>query len=212
MKKTIVCFGDSNTHGYDAKTGGRFDETKRFTGLLSKALGEGYYVIEEGLGGRTTVFEDPLTEGLSSLNYIYPCLMSHEPIDLLIIMLGTNDTKERFNANARVIAKGLARLTAKAMTTPAWNNNKPNILLIAPAPIKEEYYTYEFGVIMGPDCSKKSYELADFYQKVAADMGCHFFDAGKVASVNSIDYMHLDENGHAALANALAELLPTLLS
>lgn len=98
MKKHIVCFGDSNTHGYCAMNDGRFDENERWTCLLQKELGEDYLILEEGLSGRTTCFNDPLFEGLSGLDYIYPCLMSHEPVDLLIIMLGTNDTKERFGA------------------------------------------------------------------------------------------------------------------
>ena len=98
MKKHILCFGDSNTHGYcadpdDCLGGGiRFTEEQRWTRLLQKALGEDYLVIEEGLSGRTTCFDDPIHEGLNALDYIYPCLKSHEAIDLLIIMLGTNDT------------------------------------------------------------------------------------------------------------------------
>ena len=100
MKKHIVCFGDSNTHGYCAMNDGRFDENERWTCFLQKNLGEDYLVLEEGLSGRTTCFNDPLFEGLSGLDYIYPCLMSHEPVDLLVIMLGTNDTKERFGFKA----------------------------------------------------------------------------------------------------------------
>lgn len=79
MKKTIVAFGDSNTHGYCSETGGRFSEEERWPCLLEKYLGEEYRVMEEGLSGRTTVFEDPLFEGLSGLSYIFPCLMTHEP-------------------------------------------------------------------------------------------------------------------------------------
>ena len=77
MKKHILCFGDSNTHGYWAETDGRFDEEHRWTQLLQKKLGEGYLVIEEGLSGRTTCFRDPIHEGMSGLDYIYPCLKSH---------------------------------------------------------------------------------------------------------------------------------------
>ncbi len=95
MQKHIVCFGDSNTHGYCAETDGRFDEGHRWTRLLQKSLGEGFLIIEEGLSGRTTCFQDPIHEGLSGIEYMYPCLMSHEPVDLLVVMLGTNDTKER---------------------------------------------------------------------------------------------------------------------
>ena len=116
MKKHIVCFGDSNTHGYCAEPadcadgGDRFNENERWTCLLQKALGEDYLVIEEGLSGRTTVFQDPLHECMSGLDAIYSCLMSHERVDLLIIMLGTNDTKERFGANSACIAIGMERL------------------------------------------------------------------------------------------------------
>ena len=87
---------------------------ERWTKLLQKNLGDDYYIIEEGLSGRTTSFEDPVFEGLCGLNVIYPCMMSHEPLDLVIIMLGTNDTKDRFNANSFIIGKGLERLPGEA--------------------------------------------------------------------------------------------------
>ena len=86
MKKRIVCYGDSNTWGYDAITDGRFPDEVRWTGKLQEKLGAEYTVIEEGLCGRTAVFEDPLNEGLNGLPYLYPCLMSHGPIDYLVIM------------------------------------------------------------------------------------------------------------------------------
>ena len=137
MKRTIVAFGDSNTHGYCSETGGRFSEEERWPCLLEKYLGEEYRVMEEGLSGRTTVFEDPLFEGLSGLSYIFPCLMTHEPVDLLIIMLGTNDTKARFSCNGENISKGLERLVNKALSIKdAWRNG-PRILIVAPAPIEE---------------------------------------------------------------------------
>ena len=107
MKKHIVCYGDSNTHGYCAETGGRFSEDERWTCLLQSYLGDDFLVLEEGLSGRTTCFDDPIHEGLSGLDHIYPCLMTHEPVDLLIIMLGTNDTKERFGVSPACIALGL---------------------------------------------------------------------------------------------------------
>ena len=138
-QKNILCFGDSNTHGYNSKTGGRFTVEERWTKLLQRKLGDDYYVIEEGLSGRTTSFEDPVFEGLSGLNAIYPCMMTHEPLDLVIIMLGTNDTKDRFNANGFIIGKGLERLTQKAIDTHAAWRNKPNILLVAPPPIHPDY-------------------------------------------------------------------------
>lgn len=207
MKKTIVCFGDSNTHGYFAETGARFEENERWTGILADLLGDGYRIIEEGLSGRTTVFEDPLTEGLCGLSYITPCLMSHEPVDLLIIMLGTNDTKERFSVNAYCIAEGLRRLVKKAKTVPAWRNGEPNILIMSPVPIDGRYRTAACGDHMGDGCSEKSQGLASFYASVALDEGCRFLDAGASAGVSPHDYMHIDKMGHAKLASDLAKFI-----
>ena len=85
--KKVICFGDSNTHGYNSKTMGRFTEDERWTKLLGKYLGEEYDVVEEGLEGRTACFEDPLFEGLCGFKYLYPCIMTHKQVDLLIIML-----------------------------------------------------------------------------------------------------------------------------
>ena len=138
MKKHILCLGDSNTHGYcadpaDCADGGiRFNEDERWTCLLQKALGEDYLVTEEGLSGRTTVFVDPLHESMDALSVAYPLLKSHENIDLLIVMLGTNDTKERFGANATCIGLGMDRLVRKAMSVDCWGSHEPNILIVAP--------------------------------------------------------------------------------
>lgn len=223
MKKHIICLGDSNTHGYCADPADcadsalqRFNEDERWTKLLQKALGEDYLVVEEGLSGRTTVFQDPLYEGLDALGYLWPCLKSHEPVSLLIIMLGTNDSKERFGMNAFAIGLGMRRLVQKAQTTECWGpGGKPNILIVAPPVIGEGVLTSpvadEMGT-MGPGCVEKSRKLPSEYKRVAAEVGCHFLDANEIgAEFNTIDFMHLTRRGHATLAAALAELVPTLL-
>lgn len=214
MKKTIVCFGDSNTHGYNSVTGGRFDETERFPCLLEQYLGEDYLVREEGISGRTTVFEDPLFEGISGLSSIFFSMMAHEPVSLLVIMLGTNDTKDRFSVSASNIAKGLERLTKKAMSiTDAWAGETPNILLIAPPPIEDDYSSTECGAMMGIHCAGKSRELAFYYQKTAELIGCHFLDAGAIPGMHMhpADYMHFTVESHDLLAKELAKIIPTLL-
>ena len=212
MKKHILCFGDSNTHGYcaiptESEDGGaRFTENERWTCLLGKLLGDDYLVIEEGLSGRTTVFEDPLHEGLSGLSVIYPCMMSHEPLDMLIIMLGTNDTKERFNANPACIAAGMKRLVEKAKTVNAWKDGKPNILIVAPPHILSHFYDAN----MGEGCVEKSCKTAEFYEAVAKECGCAFLDAEGVAEFNQKDCMHLTKKGHAALAAKLKDIVISL--
>jgi len=216
MKKHILCFGDSNTHGYcadpaDCADGGiRFNEDERWTRLLQKALGDDYLVIEEGLSGRTTCFDDPIHEGLNGLNYIYPCLKSHEAVDLLIIMLGTNDTKDRFYASAACIGIGMARLAKKAMATECWGDHKPNILVVAPPHIGEGMLSSEVSATMGQLCVEKSRELAKYYKMQCDLIGCHFLDA-QGCEFNTIDYMHLTRNGHSQLAQKLAALVPTLV-
>ena len=212
-KKHIVCFGDSNTHGYcadpdDTEThSGRFSENERWTCLLQNALGDDYYVIEEGLSGRTTVFRDALHESMSGLDSIYSCLMSHEPVDLLIIMLGTNDCKERFNANPSVIGAGLERLILKAQTVPAWNNETPNILVISP-PWMREGFSDE---VMGLCCVEKSPHIAKYFEEKAGLCGCAFLDAEGIAEFNTVDYTHLSRKGHRQLAAKLAEIVPGLI-
>lgn len=223
MKKHIICLGDSNTHGYCADPGdcadsalARFNEDERWTRLLQKKLGDEYLVIEEGLSGRTTVFQDPLYEGLDALHYLYPCLKSHEPVSLLIIMLGTNDTKERFGVNPFAIGLGMRRLVQKAKTVDCWGpEGKPNILVMAPPIIAEGILTSpvadEMGT-MGPTCVEKSRKVPGEFRRVAAENGVHFLDTNEVGcEFNQIDFMHLTKAGHARLAEALAELVPELV-
>lgn len=218
MRKHIVCLGDSNTHGYcadplDCADGGiRFNENERWTRRLQTLLGDDYLVVEEGLSGRTTCFDDPLHEGLSALQYITPCLKSHEFVDLLVIMLGTNDVKDRFAVNACCVGYAMARLVKKAMATECWGDHKPNILVIAPPHIGEGMPKSEVGPSMGDHCVEKSRELAYYYKQQCDLIGCHFLDAEALGcEFNKIDYMHLTNKGHETLAGALSNLIPTLI-
>lgn len=214
MKKHIVCFGDSNTHGYCAMNDGRFDENERWTCLLQKNLGEDYLVLEEGLSGRTTCFQDPLFEGLSGLDYIYPCLMSHEPVDLLVIMLGTNDTKERFGASAACIGLGMKRLIQKAIAvTDCWRDQKPRILVVTPQNIGDEYEHSAVRGTMEAGCAEKSRGLGEQYKAIAELTGCYYLDANEVVTAppNNIDFMHLTAKGHEQLANALTDKIREII-
>ena len=223
MKKHIVCFGDSNTHGYCAdpsdcadgcicpERGYRFNEQERWTMLLQDLLGSEYQVIEEGLSGRTTVFDDPLGESLSGIDCLYSCLVSHEPLDLLVIMLGTNDTKERFAASPECIVWGMERLVQKAKAIAAWSNNTPNILVISPPHINEALYKHHFYKTMGTGCIEKSQQLAVLYKELCEKQGCAFLDAEGIAEFNRVDGMHLSKKGHSQLADALAPIVKNLV-
>ena len=108
--KEILCFGDSNTHGYMPGIGTRYPADIRWSGRLGRLLGNDYHVVEEGMDGRTTAFEDEIQPYRSALGYIDPCLKTHAPLDLIIIMLGTNDTKTRYNVSAEEIGFGMEEL------------------------------------------------------------------------------------------------------
>lgn len=217
MRKHILCLGDSNTHGYCADPGDcadgallRFNEEERWTCLLQKHLGGGYLVTEEGLSGRTTVFRDPLEEGLAAIDYLVPCLKSHEPVDLLVVMLGTNDTKDRFAASAPCIALGLERLVKKAAATECWGSGGPRILIVAPPAIDERMPDSPVGGIMGTGCVEKSRQLGPLYAQLAEQLRLSFLDAAE-CELNQVDYMHLTRKGHARLAKLLAAAVPTLV-
>ncbi|MET3697869.1 lysophospholipase L1-like esterase [Bacillus oleivorans] len=213
MKKRILCFGDSNTWGYDARTGERFPEEVRWTGRLAALLGDSFQIIEEGLSGRTSVVDDPLFEGLNGLTYIHPCLMSHAPLELVIIMLGTNDTKERFTLTSYNIAQGITRLALKAKHTPSGEKGTfPKVLVIAPPPIGKEYINTPVGKSMGRECDVKSEELPKILKEILETEEINFLDTTWIVPMNEIDFMHLDEEGHELLSklvfNKIKEILP----
>ncbi|MGA2043502.1 MAG: GDSL-type esterase/lipase family protein, partial [Roseiarcus sp.] len=128
----ILAYGDSNTWGYDPAGGGRFGPDVRWTGIMQAELGASFKVIEEGLNGRTTVFDDPIEPDRNGLTYLSPCLLSHAPLDLLVISLGCNDLKRRFWLSPGDIALGAERLvqTARALAVGP-GGATPDVILAA---------------------------------------------------------------------------------
>lgn len=211
MKKRILAFGDSNTWGYDVlhPESPRFSEEIRWPMVMARHLGEGFAVLEEGLNGRTTVFEDPLNEGMSGISYLAPCLKSHYPLDLVIVMLGTNDCKERFSATAANIALGLDMLLTKAERLDTVWRDKPRFLVFAPGPILKECEASPAGHDMGI-CSDKSYGLAQEFLPIAKKHGAVFFDLKGFVEMNQVDYMHLTASSHRKLGEKAARLVKEL--
>jgi lysophospholipase L1-like esterase len=205
--KNILCFGDSNTWGYVPGTGNRYPKQIRWTGLLQNLLGDSFFIIEEGLNGRTTVLDDPTRIAKNGMTYLRPCLDSQAPIDLVVMMLGTNDCKHRFGLSAFDISEGVAMLVSIIMQSGSGINGKvPQILLISPpliaaAPSKADLFS---------GAEEKSRQLAFHVQQVATNTASHFLDAAKHCSVSPIDGIHLDEAGHLALAQAIAGKINSL--
>lgn len=205
MSRTLLCYGDSNTHGTmpmaEIEDMGRFGPGIRWPHLLAGKL-NGWTVIEEGLPGRTTVHDDPIEgphrNGLSVLPAI---LESHRPIDVVLIMLGTNDLKCRFSVNASDVAHSLERLVrAVEVSRCGPGAGAPQVLLVAPPPILEA------GCLAGmfEGGAEKSRGLAARIAESARRMGVPFLDTADVVAVSEIDGIHYDEPAQEALATAFA--------
>lgn len=196
--KTILCFGDSNTYGYIPGSGERYPRDVRWPGRLQKLLGEGYYVVEEGLNGRTTAFGDDIEPYRKGLDYILPCVMSHSPVDLIIIMLGTNDIKERYHVCAEEIGYGMEEVVMKITGYFQFREQKPQIMIVAPVPIGNTD-SAEFTA----QSIEKSRRLAPIYQELAERFGCHFLNAADYVKGLGCDKIHYDPQHHAALCEGI---------
>ncbi|NRG18300.1 SGNH/GDSL hydrolase family protein [Rhizobiales bacterium] len=211
--KTLVCFGDSNTHGTKpmAHFGerGRYAADVRWTGYLRGALPKNVMLIEEGHPGRTTVHDDPIEgahkNGLSALQV---ALETHRPVDLLLIMLGTNDFKARYSVTAADVARSIDRLLRIVKVSECGpNSGVPKVLLIAPPPIEERGCLA--GIFEGG--STKSRGFAPLLADVAKEHGAGFVDAGKVIQISQVDGVHFEEDAHAALGKVISEDVARML-
>jgi lysophospholipase L1-like esterase len=206
--KRILCYGDSNTFGTDGKTGQRFPYNIRWPGALQMLLGEAYRVIEEGLGGRTTVWDDPIEMHKNGRTYLMPCLHSHMPLDLVIIMLGTNDLKKRFDVPACDIAGGMEVLINDILISRSGRGGTaPKMLLIAPVII--EGLTELADILEGG--VEKSKQLPVLYRNLAKKYGTAFFDSNDAAKPCTEDGVHLDAQGHGRLAEMIRDEILTIL-
>jgi lysophospholipase L1-like esterase len=211
--KTILCYGDSNVWGQKPDMSGRFPANLRWTGLLQQALGVDYYVIEEGLSSRTTDLEYSRKPGRNGKAYLEPCLDSHAPLDIVILMLGTNDPKIEFNRNAQDVAKALEGLiTIIQNKTVKEGSNPAKILLVSPTLIDDQapdfakrytpsHYNHESAV--------KSEQLATNLRTVANETGCYFIDAAAIAKAG-VDGIHFDQDAHRALGELLVKTIRSL--
>jgi lysophospholipase L1-like esterase len=199
--KRIVCYGDSNTWGSDPATRQRFPADVRWTGVLARELGAGYLVIEEGLGGRTTILDDPWEPDRNGKTYLRPCLESHRPLDLITIMLGTNDLKARHRVSASDIAQGAAVLVdiARHYAVRA-DGSRAAVLLICPPPVA----TLTGFDRMFEGAEAKSRELGRYFRMIAEWYDVPLLDAGEVIVSSEIDGIHFDAPEHAKLGVAVA--------
>jgi lysophospholipase L1-like esterase len=200
--RTVLCYGDSNTWGYDPATRARYPPHVRWSGVLASRLGAEYRVVEEGLNGRTTRWDDPIESGRNGLTSLRPCIDSHQPLDVIIVMLGTNDLKRRFDLSASDIAQSAAALAELAWRfTHAPDGSHAEVLLVAPPAIST---LTEFDQ-MFDGAREKSRWFSHYYRLAAGWHHLAFFDAGSVIVSSEKDGIHFDAEEHRKLGEALAD-------
>ncbi len=223
--KTILCYGDSNTNGCnplcdirDWETVGkekvpvRYERKVRWTGVLQKILGDDYYVIEEGLPGRTFVYDDAVLPYRSGKDYIRPCMMSHAPIDLLVVMLGTNDAKALFGSNEYSFAVGMEEFLKIVKDPSLWEPDQEiKILLIAPPPIGDAIETSPYYGMFDEGSVALSKKFAELYRKIAMVQGCYYLNAGDYAQPDPGDSIHFSVEDHRKLAEGIAVKIKEIL-
>ena len=200
--RMIVCYGDSNTHGTLPMTepgvSVRHAPGDRWTDVLAQALGSGHAVIPEGLPGRTTVHEDPVEGGMRNGAAVLPAVLhSHKPVDLLVLMLGTNDLKPRFSVTAVEIARSVERLALIARAESVVGD----LLIVAPPPVREAGCLS--AVFEGAEARQRG--LGDLLGAVARRVGAGFVDAGATVAVSAQDGVHWDAAAHRAFGSVMAD-------
>lgn len=205
----ILCYGDSNTWGYIPGSGDRYPSSVRWTGVLQSLVGEEYEIIEEGLNARTTNIDDPENEGKNGATYLLPCLQSHTPLDYVILMLGTNDLKKRFDRTAEEIAQGVASLVEIILDPESTYEVTPQILLIAPPVVNESFVPVTEKYL---EAGAKSQLLGSLYQSVAEQYQLGFIDLSQHVVPSRKDGYHLDEEAHQTIATLIHSSLLELFA
>lgn len=208
MPITVLCYGDSNTYGFIPGSGGRYPKDVRYPGRLQMLLGDDYNVIEEGCNGRTTLYDDPIDGWKNGMDYLMPCIYSHRPIDIVILMLGSNDLKTTFHLTAEQIAESAGKLV-DVIKTFAQERQEfiPKIILVSPPELGRGIRTSPFYGAFSEEAIDESRKFPLFFKKVADDRGCIFFDAAKYIYPSEIDSLHLTPEGHKTLAEELCKLI-----
>lgn len=203
----LLCFGDSNTWGYHPEDGRRYPKDIRWSGVLQKLLGESCEVIEEGLNGRTTVFEYQDRVGRHGYDYFIPCFESHSPLDFVVIALGTNDTKAEFEATPKDIANGLEKLIEVTQGGVIEKDLKvPKVLIVAPPAIRG--VSGEYAEVF-QQANLKIKELPSLYEKLAKKHDCLFLNLYEVIEPSPLDGVHLSKESHQIIADLVYKKILT---
>ncbi len=216
--KNILCYGDSNTWGYDYTTydpalgsGRRMAFDERWPGRVQLALGSEYRIIEDALNARTNLQDDPYFPHRHGLHSLEVALDAQAPLDLVIIQMGVNELKHMFNLTAGMIAFGAEKLVAAAQQS-YYGYPVPKVLFVAPAPVRKDIADMIFGFSYGPLAYEKSVQLGALYREIAQRYGCGFLDCAALDfEINSLDGLHYSKQDHAKLADAVVLKIKEML-
>ena len=217
-KIQILCYGDSNTWGCIGKwvesdtPSDRYDTQTRWPMVAQSDLGEKFHIIEEGLCGRTTIYPHPTEPWKNGEPYLTPCLYTHRPLDLVVIMLGTNDLQLKKDITAEELPRGISRLVdiIQSHKKPGRGNVPPKILLIAPVEVRPsapEGRTAVYAKFRGNTGRELSLMLPQAYKRVAEEKGCYFLNAQEFAQPGPADGVHFDARSQLALGHAVAAFI-----
>ena len=211
MIRTILCYGDSNTFGYCPETGLRYPKNIRWPGRLQLLLGDEYDVIEEGCNGRTTIYSDPVESWKNGLDYLKPCLNSHKPIDIVILMLGSNDLKAMYGVTAEESAQGAGVLVDVIQSfTMLKQGYVPEIILVSPPELGANIKTSPFSGSFNEEAVNESRRFPEYFRRVADEKKCIFFNAAEFICPSPIDSLHLAPQSHIKLAEELSKVIKEL--
>lgn len=205
--KNILCFGDSNTWGYTPVTGQRYPLSVRWTGVLQQSLGDDFYVIEQGLNGRTTRLDEPGRADRNGIALLPVMLESHRPLSLVVIMLGTNDLKAQYQQSVKNIADSAA-LLCKTVLENDYLEGQTQVLLVSPTWVTKLPADAQDVFARASD---KSRMFASCFAKIADQLQVHFFNAATVVKTTDSDGVHWEANQHSDFGQALAIKIQSIL-
>ena len=216
--KNILCYGDSNTWGYDYTTydpeigaGRRLPFDERWTGIVQNNLGPEYRIIEDALNARTCMRDDPYNPLRNGLDSIQIALDAQAPLDLVVIQMGCNELKHAFALTPGMIAFGAEKLVCAAEQS-YYKYPAPKILLISPAPTHKNIGDMLFGYVFGPDAYQKSLELGKWYKDIAERHNCGFIDCADLNfTLNELDGLHYNREDHKKLGEAVTLKIKEML-
>jgi lysophospholipase L1-like esterase len=202
--RSILCYGDSNTWGYDPETGERFGRDERWPGVLQARLGDTAHVIEAGLSGRTSAFDDPFDSNLNGLTFLPVCLATHQPIDVVVVFLGTNDVFLPEGITAHYAAQGVGALVDVIARSEAGPRGEPPKTLVVVPPPFAPLGTWE---PWSPHGEAESARFSDAFRRMVEEHPCVLLDLRGVVDSSPIDGIHFDVPAHTGIGAAVAKAL-----